>query len=214
MKFVASYSGGKDSVLSIYRAIKAGHEPIALITTCDEKNNHSYFHNIPYSILKKVEASLGIPIIFINTEAGKYAVDFENTLKSLKDKGAELCVFGDIDIQEHYDWCDERCTNAGLKSFFPLWNESRKDLVLEFVDSGFEAIITVLDKSRMNERYLGKKLSREIIDELEADGVDICGENGEYHTFVINGSIFHNIIEIEFGEKTENRNYIRLPIKV
>jgi diphthine-ammonia ligase len=121
------------------------------------------------------------------------------------------CVFGDIDIQGHYDWCDARCRKAGVNSYFPLWLESRKELVYEFINSGFRAIITIVDSSRMNEAYLGKVLTKELVQRIEADGVDICGENGEYHTFVFDGPIFHRPVDVAFSEAIRIDKYVRIP---
>ncbi|HHY81899.1 MAG TPA: diphthine--ammonia ligase [Clostridiales bacterium] len=209
--FAASYSGGKDSILAIYRAIRRGFTPFRLITTYDEKNQRSWFHSIPKSILNQAADAMGIPLSIIKTEGERYAHDFEAELRALKELGVNTCVFGDIDIQEHFDWCDSRCRNAGINSYFPLWQESRKDLVYEFINCGFKAIITVVDSSRMDEGYVGQILTKELVQRIEDDGVDICGENGEYHTFVFDGPIFHRPLDVSFGEAIKTDKYVRIP---
>ncbi len=208
MKFALSYSGGKDSMLALYRAIGQGHEPAALITTYNEKRQNSHFHQIPFSLLKQASVSMGIPLVLIKTEGAQYAADFEACLKDLKEtKGIEMCVFGDIDLEAHFEWCDQRCVNVGLKSFFPLRCGNRRSLVEEFVASGFSSVITVVDAARMKEEYLGEILSNGIIDRLEADGVDACGENGEYHSFVFNGPLFKEPVRFHLGEIIHDGNY-------
>lgn len=211
-KFVASYSGGKDSILAIYRAIKQGLTPVALITTYNIDKERSWFHGIPKEVLNSVSKSLNIPIWLIKTTGEEYAINFEKTLAKAKELGAELCVYGDIDIEEHNVWCSERCQNVGMEAFFPLWGESRKKLVYEFIENGFTSNFTVIDTSRLTEDFLGKTLSKETVDLIASQGADECGENGEYHTFVSAGPLFKEKVAFTFGEKLQEGKYAILPI--
>lgn len=211
-RFVVSYSGGKDAVLALYRAVKSGMTPAGALTTFDRENECSWFHRIPEPLLKRVEQSLEIPFEIIDTQSDRYAEDFEKALSVFKKQGVGSVVFGDIDIGEHYEWCDNRCKSAGLASVFPLWKEDRQRLVEELIDAGFRALITIVDGSRMNEEFIGKTLTKEIVSQIAAGGVDPCGENGEYHTFVYDGPLFRQKIEFktETPFKSENRIYLPL----
>ena len=211
-KFTASYSGGKDSVLAVYRAIRQGYEAAELVTTYNTDKNRSWFHGIPETVLESVSDSLGIPVRLIKTAGEDYAKNFEKALLRAKELGTEICVFGDIDIEDHHAWCSKRCRNVGIEPLFPLWGEDRKKLVYEFIDSGFIANITVIDTSRMSADFLGQTLTRETVDCIAAQGADICGENGEYHTFVSAGPIFNKPIAFSFGEKMLVDGYAVLPI--
>lgn len=211
-KFVASYSGGKDSILAIYRAIKLGMIPLGLINTYNIDKNRSWFHGIPKHLLNQVSASIGIPITYIKTSGVEYAANFEKELVTQKEAGAQVCIFGDIDLEEHLVWCTQRCENVGLEAYFPLWQNNRRDLVNEFIDSNFVANITVIDKSRLAERYLGAQLTKELVDAIVADGADACGENGEYHTFVSNGPLFSRPIAFNLAPKIYFDNYAIIPI--
>ncbi|MCL2362394.1 MAG: hypothetical protein FWC73_11355 [Defluviitaleaceae bacterium] len=133
MKFVASYSGGKDSILAIHKAIQKGHTPIFLFTTYNIDEARSFFHGIPEPILDSVAGSLGIPILLVKTKGEDYQQNFEKTLLHAKTLGAEACVFGDIDIEEHRRWPSERCNNTGLEPLFPLWGEAREKVVYDFM---------------------------------------------------------------------------------
>ena len=211
-KFIASYSGGKDSILAIYRAIQAGLSPLELIITYNTDMNRSWFHGITENIIQKVSDSLAIPIKLIKTSGEQYEENFEKALTDAKNKGAEVCVFGDIDINEHLEWCSLRCEKVGLIPCFPLWKEERKKLVYELIDAGFSSIITIVDTSRMSKDFLGQILSREVADSIEKSGADICGENGEYHTFAFDGPIFKNNIDFSVKEKLERDKYYILNI--
>ncbi|MEI7885251.1 MAG: diphthine--ammonia ligase [Clostridia bacterium] len=211
-KFIASYSCGKDSTLAIYRAIKMGIQPMELITTYNQDKNRSWFHSIPQPLLQRLSQEINIPISLIVTTGATYAADFEAKLRSASEQGAEICVFGDIDVAEHLAWCTDRCSAAGLTAYFPLWQEERKKLVYEFIDLGFKTIITIIDNKRMPEKFLGCILTREIADEIEKCGADICGENGEYHTFTFAGPLFSLPVAYKVGTKMLQDNYSILPI--
>jgi len=212
MNFCASYSGGKDSTLAIYRAIKMGMTPTALLTTYNTDKNRSWFHGIPESILDAVSKSWEIPINIIITSGDEYKENFEKALINEREAGAECCVFGDIDIEEHFTWCEERCKATGLNAIFPLRGSSREDIVREFIDSGFVANINVLNTTQMSEEYIGQKLTIDLIEKLKSEGVDPCGENGEFHTFVSDGPMFKTKIYFTFGDKIKIDDFIVMPI--
>lgn len=212
-KFVASYSGGKDSTLAIYRAIKHGLVPMELFTTFNKDRGLSWFHSIPRQLLNKISNEIEIPITLIETTGEQYSDNFEEYLKGAKEKGAEVCVFGDIDLEGHLKWCTDRCKASGIEAYFPLWNESRKNLVHEFIDTGFKTIITVVDTSRLSEDFLGKILTSQVAEEIEASGADICGEDGEYHTFAFDGPLFNNPVQFKKGEKIIYEKYAIIPVK-
>ena len=215
IEFVLSYSGGKDATLALYRAIKKGYNPKYLMTTYNKDAGRSWFHGLTKEMLETVSDSLEIPIKIIETGLDSdYGKDFEKGLLDLVEEGVNSCVFGDIDIEGHHEWCSERCINTGVKSIFPLWNEDRKDLVHESIDLGFKSVITVVDTSRLSEKFLGKTLTRELIEEICEEGADPCGENGEYHTFCYGGPIFKNEINLKFGEIVKNTNYSAIPIEL
>ena len=211
-KFIASYSGGKDSIFAIYKAMQAGLEPLRLITTYNTDADRSWFHGLSENIIKQVSESFGIPITLIKTSGEQYEENFEKALAEAKENGAEVCVFGDIDIEGHIEWCTLRCKNAGLIPYFPLFGMERKKAVYDFIRCGFSAIITIVDTSRLSKNFLGQVLSREVVDSIEKRGADICGENGEYHTFVFDGPIFRNKIDFSVKEKFEKDKYFILNI--
>ena len=207
--FVISYSGGKDAAFACYLAMQSGLTPVVAVTVFDRENEYSWFHRFPESLLNRVESSLGIPVEIIDITADRYEKDFEYTIQSF---GANLVVFGDVDIQEHYDWCDARCRNVGMKCVFPLWKMDRLKVVSEMIDAGFRVVITSIDTTKMNESYLGKNLTHELVSQMINDGIDPCGENGEFHTFAYDGPLFRTKIEyaVDKTERIGNRLYLIL----
>lgn len=195
-KIVVSFSGGKDSTLALYRMIRDGYKIIGLLVTFDNQND-SCFHRIPKDILQKVSEELEIPLVEVDCSDGKnYEEEFEKALKSCKEKGTEICVFGDIDIEAHKKWCLDRCGAAGIQGLFPLWQEDRESLTNEFLDYGFKAVIKKINLKALTEEFIGKELSKEVVMEIKKLGCDPSGENGEYHTLVFGGPIYKH--EVKF----------------
>lgn len=212
-KFIMSYSSGKDSTLALYRMIKEGHTPMGLLITMNNEEGRSWFHGVPECILKDVSKSLEIPLIVVKCKGEDYKEAFENALFHAKENGAEACVFGDIDLEEHRTWCTERCNEVGLEAIFPLWQEGREKLTYEFIDSGFKTIIKKVKLEFLNEDFLGEVLTKELVEKIKETGADLCGENGEYHTFVYDGPIYKFKVDFQPNGKTVNEHYGYLDIK-
>ncbi|MGL5330759.1 MAG: diphthine--ammonia ligase [Peptostreptococcaceae bacterium] len=211
-KFVMSFSGGKDSILALYRMIKMGYTPVALLTTVKKGEDESWTHGINNDFLNKVSKSLGIELIVVECGIGEYEIEFEKKLLEAKEKGASICAYGDIDIEGHKKWDVDRCNAVGLEAMLPLWQENREELVYEFIESGFKATIQKVNLNNLNESFLGKVLTKSLIEEIKKTGSDACGENGEYHTFVTDGPIFKEPIMFKKENITLDENYGHLNI--
>lgn len=212
-KFIMSFSGGKDSILALYKMIKKGYEPVALLTTIKKDREKSWTHHLDNNFLRRVSESLGIPILLVECDVDDYERKFEEALFKAKDMGATICAFGDIDIELHRNWDLDRCKNTGIEAKLPLWQQNREELVYEFIDSGFETIINKVNLKYMGVEFLGKVLDRKIIEDIKSTGADACGENGEYHTFVIDGPLFKNRINFINEGVIKDMNYGYLIIK-
>ncbi len=212
--FVAFFSGGKDSMLALHRTVSRGLRPLALITTCNAQTGRSWFHQLPSFVLEAVAGALGLPVWQVSSGGSEeYTTTLQQALRAAKAQGAELAISGDIDIAEHRAWCSEQCRAAGLEAAFPLWGEERRSLVYELIESGFTANIVVTDTRRMSDAYLGRQLTRQTVEQLAGEGVDICGEEGEYHTFVSGGPLFSRTLQVTYGPKCMEDGYAILPIE-
>lgn len=208
MKFATFYSGGKDSALAVYKAIKDNHELVLLITTYNDSDEHSHFHYLPEKLLKRVSESLGVPLVLVKTELSEEYIDkFESALLQAKEMGAEACAFGHIDFENHRKWCTEQCEKAGLVALFPLWGQGRRETVYELIDSGFVATIIAINTECLTSDFVGQKLTKELAERIAATGADICGEYAEYHTFVSDGPIFKTPVAFDL-KKGEQRAVI------
>lgn len=193
--FCASFSSGKDSILAIDRLINAGYQPTSLITSVSQEINRSWFHGVPLPILDQIASSLNIPCINVQNTPENYQEKMVAALKQAKQAGADFCCFGDIDIEANGAWDRQISLEAGLTPLLPLWQQDRRAIVEAFLSRGYTAIIkTVSKESKIPQRFLGCALDEAFITYLEEHHLDVCGENGEYHTLVIDGPLFNERI--------------------
>lgn len=199
-KICFSFSAGKDSVLALDRLIGQGYDVIGLLTSVDESIERSWFHGIPDSVLNRIEESVGIPIFKVAANADNYEREMTDALAYFRDLGAKACGFGDIDIPQNGEWDKKVASRTGLEALLPLWLQSREALVYEFLDRGYKAIIKTVSKSSgIPEHFLGEMLDQKFIGYLSEHNLDICGENGEYHTLVVSGPIYQKEIKYDAG---------------
>jgi diphthine-ammonia ligase len=204
---LCSWSGGKDSCFALLRAVAMGYTPRVLLNVLNEEGKISRSHGIPSAILQKQAEAAGLPIHMISSSWQDYEKNFTAALSDLKDSyDLSYAVFGDIDLQPHRDWEEKVCSNAGLEAVLPLWQENRRQLVTAMLDSGIETIIVSCNET-MGERFLGKKITPSLVDELEKIGVDACGENGEYHSLVLNCGLFRHPIQASVKATVLHEHY-------
>lgn len=200
--FFCSWSGGKDSCLSLFYALKQGGIPNKLVTMLIENGERSRSHGLSLNFLKKQSESLMIPLSTYATSWEEYEKNFVTMLKKIKECGVDIGLFGDIDLEDHKKWVEKVCKGTNMSGYLPLWKKARRDVVEEFINCGFKAIIiAVKDDKHIDKEILGKELNKDLINKLEKMNIDIAGENGEYHTAVIGGPIFNNMIEYKLEEK-------------
>lgn len=151
-----NWSSGKDSALALYRALNR-FDIKALLTVIDSTNNRIPMHGTNLDLLKAQSQSIGIPLVTcdINTEYSedKYKISLQEIIDKFKSQEISTALFGDIHLLELKIGREEKCRQAGLKTDFPLWNNSPQELLHEFIDSGFKAIITCVDGSVLDKTY-------------------------------------------------------------
>ncbi len=194
-----SWSGGKDSCLALHRVMEAGARPVALVTMLDGTGARSRSHGLRSEVFEWHAAALGVPWMTASAEWSDYESAFVGLLRRAREAGAEAVVFGDIDLEPHREWEELVCARAGLRAVLPLWGESRRGLVEEFLASGFAARITTVRVAALPAEVLGARMTDEFVAMCEATGVDACGENGEYHSVVVGAPWFDRELVLEAG---------------
>ncbi len=204
---LCSWSGGKDSCFALMQAIQYGFDPKVLLNVLNEEGQISRSHGIPYSILQAQASAADLHLHCISSTWQEYEMHFTNALTELKNSfHLSHAVFGDIDLQAHRDWEEKVCSNAGLTAFLPLWQQDRKILVDQMLESGIETMIVSCNET-MGERFIGQTINPKLVAELESMGIDACGENGEFHTLVLDCPLFKERIHVEVTEKLHHGNY-------
>lgn len=204
---LCSWSGGKDSCFALMQAMKENYVPKVLLNVLNEEGKISRSHGIPAAILQAQANAARLPVHLISSSWQEYETHFTNALIELKKQyNLSHAVFGDIDLQPHRDWEEKVCSNAALTAVLPLWQQERRSLVLQMLDAGIETMIVSCNET-MGEFFLGKIITPALIDELEALSIDACGENGEYHTLVLNCPLFNKKINVNINEKLLHNQY-------
>jgi len=205
VRYFCSWSGGKDSCLALFRAMGLWGAPVGLFNMLTEDGLHSRSHGLPVRVLEAQAAAIGVPLVLGSASWAEYEDEFVRHLTALAEQGIQAGVFGDLDLQEHWDWERMVCAKAGLVALEPLWHSAHEALVTEFLEAGFDALIVTVQLDKVPEEFLGRRYS-EAVAELRQIGVDVSGEGGEFHTCVIEGPIFSGPIgyEVEGVRRMEN----------
>lgn len=211
--FFSSWSGGKDSCLAFHRAAKTG-KPAALLTMFGENGSRSRSHGLRPELLRAQAEALGLPLHIGQAEWDTYEAVFLAHLAALKAMGLSTAVFGDIDLEPHREWEEKVCAATGIACCLPLWKEERRALLEEFLALGYRAIVVAVKDGKLDPELLGRELDAALIAEIEASGCDACGEEGEYHTVVVDGPRFRAPIPLRQGARELHAGYWFLDLEV
>ncbi len=207
------WSGGKDSSLCLYKVLQAGEYEVSyLLTTINGNHRRISMHGVREEVLDAQVAAIGIPQLKVFVYEGNNA-EYENamseTLLKAKAEGITHVIFGDIFLEDLRQYREKNLAKVGLKAVFPLWKRNTGDLMNEFLDLGFKTVTCCVNDGYLNESHVGRTIDDEFVKNLPAN-VDVCGENGEFHTLCFAGPLFKQPINISVTEKI----YKPLEIKV
>lgn len=202
MNVFFSWSGGKDCMLALHRTLQNGeHRLLALLNMCDRDTNFSRSHGLKKELLQRQAEAMNVRLVQRGTSRGESERDFKLAIAELKKEGLEAGVFGDIYLMEHRSWIERVCSEMGIQAIFPLWGDSTDLLATELVDAGFEPLVVSVHADHLEQNFLGRTFNHEMVNDLQQlDGIDICAENGEFHSFVVNGPVFKHPVAYEKGE--------------
>jgi uncharacterized protein (TIGR00290 family) len=206
MRVAVSWSGGKESCLAYHRAVAQGHE-VDFLLTFILNDWPSLCH--PISMMRLQSEALGIRHLTFKVRK-PYMDGYRNVIANLaREEGIQGIVTGDIWIDDHRRWIENVCSGLSVIPIMPLWGNRAAQLLDEVVSDGFKPVFTCVKEPWFDEKWLSRRLDRECIVKLEdlhrKFGIDLCGENGEYHTMVLDGPMFREAIQIEeSGEDKKN----------
>ena len=204
MKAVFNWSGGKDSALALLTALRSEkYDVVSLLTTVTGADGRSTMHAIPERVLRAQAASIGIPLCTVNVTPGGEPEHDTHAMRLAAERfraqGVTRFIFGDIFLHDVRTYREERLRPYGIEVVEPLWELSPQEAMEAFLASGLEAVITTTWAERLGREYIGRRLNCATVADFPA-GIDLCGENGEYHTLCYGGSLFRQSVAFRLGE--------------
>jgi uncharacterized protein (TIGR00290 family) len=204
-RIIFSWSGGKDSALGLAAVLAGGdYEVAALLTSSNADYGRVSMHGVRRSLLRAQAASLGLPLREILLPAQCDNAIYEQAMaaemEEVKALGIDTVAFADLFLEDLRRYREDNLARVGMKALFPVWGNDTPKLAREFIGRGFQAILVSVDGDQLDGSFVGRLYDHDLLADLP-EGVDPCGENGEFHSFVFDGPIFKEPIKFETGEK-------------
>jgi len=199
-----SWSGGKDSCLALWELSRAGERRVeALLTTVTRDYDRISMHGVRRILLERQAESLGLPLhqVQISKGAGnsEYEAEMGRSLAHYRARGISEVAFGDLFLEEIRIYRQKLLAVHDMQGVYPVWGRDTRELIHEFIALGFRTVVVCVDPAKLDPRFAGRVIDERFLEELPA-GVDPCGENGEFHTFVFDGPLFSAPVRFTTGE--------------
>lgn len=209
MTYCASWSGGKDSCLAAWLATRKGIK-LSHLVHFERPNN---LHGVDPAMIKVQAGLAGIPFVQKHVAQSDFEQEFRKTVGGLRKEGVAGMVFGDIYLEPHKEWVDRTCKELGIAAEEPLWGMNTERIMQDFFSFGFETIVASGDQKLIDREWIGRKMDSAFIEYLKSKKLDVCGESGEFHTFVTAGPLFRGRIEIKRSDITSRDGFWFLDVK-
>jgi uncharacterized protein (TIGR00290 family) len=205
------WSGGKDSAMALHVLRQRRDSRVAgLLTTVTEGYERVSMHGVSRALLLRQAEVIGLPLQEVRIPPKCvnpiYEARMREALLLQKENGVRCVAFGDIFLQDLREYRERNLAQVEMKAIFPIWKRDTRELAQEFCAMGFRAVAVCIDSKKLSHDFAGRELDESFFRDLPA-GVDPCGENGEFHTFVYDGPIFSKAIAIERGEIVERDGF-------
>jgi len=195
------FSGGKDSVAAFMR-LGTADRPRWLVTTCNEDNARVALHGTSIDLLRLQADRLGVPLVAIplpeSCDNATYLRRVAEGLSPLKREGLGRIAFGDLFLDDIRAFREAQCRDLDLAPVFPLWGEDTAAMAERLPREGLDARVCCVDTDRIDPVALGRRWTPRWL-AAYAPGADPCGENGEFHTFVVDAPVFRAPITVRSG---------------
>lgn len=203
-KAIFNWSGGKDSTMALHKTLAEGRcEVTCLLTSVSRPFERISMHGVRVDLLRRQAESLGFPLHLMWMPEAPDMPEYESivreTLLPLKAAGNEVCIFGDIFLEDLRQYRIDKLSELGIEAVFPIWKIPTDRLVREFIELGYRAVLSCVSEKVLDRGFAGREIDAAFLRDLPAD-VDPCGENGEFHSFVFDGPIFANPVDFTRGE--------------
>jgi uncharacterized protein (TIGR00290 family) len=199
-----SWSGGKDSCLALRELLNADDIRVeALLTTLTQDFDRVSMHGVRRILLERQAASLGVPLRQILITKGAGNDEYEAAMGAVFDdyaaQGFDTVAFGDLFLEEIRVYRERLLAAHAMRGIYPVWGRDTHKLIRDFIALGFKTAVVCVDPRKLDPSFAGRIIDEAFLADLPS-GVDPCGENGEFHTFVFDGPIFSEPVRFSFGE--------------
>lgn len=199
-----NWSGGKDSSLCLHRILQDPHYSVeTLLTSVNAVHNRVSMHGVRRELLEAQATAIGLPLRTIELPEQPGMQEYEQAMmmqvRALQQEGYTHSIFGDIFLEDLRRYREEKLQQEQVRCAFPLWQVPTQQLMEEFLSLGFKAIIVCVNEKYLDKSFCGRIIDQSFVQDLPPS-VDVCGENGEYHSFVFDGPIFKQPIPFSKGE--------------
>ena len=203
-KALFNWSSGKDSALALYKISQdKEYEINCLLTSVNQQFQRISMHGVRVELLEQQAKSIGLALEIMQIPEMPtmevYDSVVETTLAKFKKQGVTHSIFGDIFLEDLRKYRETKLAEMDFEGVFPLWKIPTQDLIQEFIALGFKTIVVCVNERFLDKSFVGRIIDQEFINDLPKN-VDVCGENGEFHTFTFDGPIFAKPILFEVGE--------------
>ena len=199
-----NWSGGKDSALALFKAMYSNEYTIqCLLTNINRVYDRVPMHGVRRSLVEAQAALIGLPLVTVDLPEEPSMQDYEMMLmdkvNALKASGCSKAMFGDIFLEDLKNYRVQKLKEADIECVFPLWKIDTTELIKEFIDKGFKAIVVCVNEQYLDKSFCGRMIDTSFVNDLPSTA-DVCGENGEFHSFVFDGPIFKQPVQFNKGD--------------
>jgi len=184
---------------------------VALLTTVTEGYERISMHGVRGELLQRQAQSIGLPLheVRIPPQCVNpiYEARMEEALRIHLENGVRKVAFGDIFLEDLRAYRERNLARIGMTALFPIWKRDTRELVRSFHANRFRAIAVCVDSKILDPTFAGRELDDSFFRDLPPHA-DPCGENGEFHTFVFDGPIFHSPIPVRTGEIVNRDGFV------
>ncbi len=206
-RVVMSWSGGKDSAVALHELLKSDQfEVVALLTTVSEEFRRISHHGVREELLEEQANAIGLPLDKVYLPSGEsagctnevYEAIMERAMTAYRSREVLTVGFGDLFLQDLRAWREANLAKVGMRGVFPIWQRATPAFAREVIHAGYKAYLSCVE-GKVGAGFAGRAYDTKLLDDLPP-GVDPCGENGEFHSFVYDGPIFRKPVEVQVGE--------------
>ncbi|WP_082234872.1 diphthine--ammonia ligase [Halobacillus massiliensis] len=207
---ISSWSGGKDSAYALYKCMQDNQYHVkGLFSTTSSRTGKLPIHEVDREMIYQQAQSIGLPlneaVIEEQADNSTYERVMNQKFKRFKASGIFTIAYADLYLEDIKAYRDDLLKKTGMNGYYPLWKLDTKTTASKFIEAGFKAVITTVDTEKLPADKAGQLFSKSFVDTLPS-GIDPCGENGEFHTFVYDGPIFQYPVLYNTGRRFKTLN--------